>query len=107
MTSGTPASNLPARRDAESQDDDELVDAIPVLGPVRPARDVQAVSVAPLARQAAVVATTSFLAGAAAIVLVRGRRSRRHRIKLRGGGRKGRKVVASHSFLVDVHVLGR
>lgn len=104
MNPGTSASNLPAPRDAEQQDEYEPVDAVPVLDTPRA---VQSVSVAPLARQAAVVAGTSFVCGAAAIVLVRGRRSRRQRIKLRGGRRRGRKVVSSHSFLVDVHVLHR
>lgn len=100
-----PASNLPAPRDAEPHDEYEDVDAVPVLGTVR---DVEPVAVTPIAVQAAAVAATSFLAGAAAIVLVKsGRRSRRHRIKLRGRRRRGQKVVSSHSFLVDVHVLGR
>ncbi|MFA9269606.1 MAG: hypothetical protein ACEQSX_02440 [Baekduiaceae bacterium] len=105
MTPGSSASNLPAPRDAEPPlDEYEPVDAVPVLDTPR---EIQPVSVAPLARQAAAVAATSFLCGATAIVLVRGRRARRHRIKLRGGRRRGQKVVSSHSFLVDVHVLGR
>ncbi len=103
MNPGPSASNLPAPRDAEPQDEYESVDAVPVLDTPR---EIQQVSVAPLARQAAAVAATSFLCGATAIVLVRGRRSRRHRVKLRGR-RRGQKVVSSHSFLVDVHVLGR
>jgi hypothetical protein len=104
VTLGSSAGNLPAPRDAEPLDDYEPVDAVPVLDTPRA---VPTVSVAPLARQAAAVAATGFLCGATAIVLVRGRRSRRHRIKLRGSRRRGPKVVSSHSFLVDVHVLSR
>lgn len=103
MTPGSSASNLPAPRDDGPQDEYESVDAVPVLDAPR---DLQPVSVAPIAVQAAAVAAGSFLAGATAIALVKGRRHRRHRIRLRGR-RRGRKVVASHSFLVDVHVLGR
>lgn len=106
MSPGSSARNLPAPRDAEPGADDEYeaVDAVPVLDAPREVQ--QPVSVAPIAVQAAAVAGASFLAGATAIVLVKGRRHRRHRIRLRGR-RRGQKIVASHSFLVDVHVLGR
>jgi hypothetical protein len=101
---GSSASNLPARRDTEpDRDEYEAVDAVPVLDTPR---EVQQASVAPIVVRAAAVAGASFFAGATAIALVKGRRHRRHRLRLRGR-RRGQKVVASHSFLVDVHVLGR
>lgn len=106
MSPGSSASNLPAPRDADAaaaHDEYEAVDAVPVLDAPR---EVQQVSVAPIAVQAAAVAGASFLAGATAIAIVKGRRHRRHRIRGRGR-RRGQKIVASHSFLVDVHVLGR
>lgn len=56
--------------------------------------------------QAAAVAATSFVAGLATIAAWRGRhtrRVRRARRRTRGLG----PVVASRSFLVDVHVLGQ
>lgn len=59
--------------------------------------------------QAAAVACTGFVAGAATAVAVRG--ARRHRA-VRAGRRKGKgggalSVVASRTFLVDIHMLGR
>jgi hypothetical protein len=77
------------------------VDALPVLAEpavIEPARAT------PVATQAAVVAATSFVAGVATIAMVRSHPLRR----LRAGRRRrdlGR-VVASRTFLVDVHVLG-
>ena len=83
-------------------DDAPEVDALPVLAESttidhqRPA--------APVAMQAAVVAATSFAAGVATIAVVRShplRRLRRSRRRRRELGR----VVASRTFLVDVHML--
>jgi hypothetical protein len=84
--------------------DDEApeVDALPVLAEAtvierRPAP-------APVAMQAAVVAATSFAAGVATIAVVRSHPLRR----LRTSRRRRRdltRVVASRSFLVDVHML--
>jgi hypothetical protein len=68
-----------------------------VLEPVRPAGQVAA--------QAAAVAATTFVAGAGLAALVRGRRTRGG---LLGGRRRARRdlpVVATRSFLVDVHLL--
>jgi hypothetical protein len=83
----------------------EEVDAVPVLAdphvlePVRPPGQ--------LVVQAAAVAATSFVAGAATVAVVRrhrvrkaAKRSRRAKAKALGS------VVASRSFLVDVHLLG-
>jgi hypothetical protein len=65
------------------------------VAPVRPA-------LPPAAVQAAAVAATGFAAGMATVAVVRRRRVRR---AARKRGPLG-KVVASRSFLVDVHVLG-
>jgi hypothetical protein len=88
----------------EPPDDEEFeeVDAVPVLGEVgavesrRPAGQV-------VARQAAAVAATSFAAGIATVALARAHRVRRARRRAR---RTMAPIVASRSFLVDVHQLG-
>ena len=78
------------------------MDALPVLADataIEPARP------APLAVQAAAVAATTFVAGAATIAIARriGRGGLRRRRRKRALGQ----VVATRSFLVDVHVLDR
>jgi hypothetical protein len=59
--------------------------------------------------QAAVAAATGFVAGAATLALVRRRSARR---PVRPGARRtrtddGLSIVATRSFLVDVHLIGR
>jgi hypothetical protein len=82
--------------------DVEEVDAVPVLTagtelePRRPAGQV-------VARQAAAVAATSFAAGVATVAIARAHKVRRARRRAR---RAIGPVVASRSFLVDVHLLG-
>jgi hypothetical protein len=83
--------------------DVEEVDAMPVLDdagttiePRRPPGQV-------VVRQAAAVAATSFAAGVATVALARATKVRRARRRAR---RTMAPVVASRSFLVDVHVLG-
>jgi hypothetical protein len=82
--------------------DVEEVDAVPVLSeagtlePPRPAGQV-------VVRQAAAVAATSFAAGVATVALARAHRGRRARRRAR---RTMAPIVASRSFLVDVHLLG-
>jgi hypothetical protein len=81
--------------------DVEEVDAVPVLAPpgaVEPARPAGQLVV----RQAAAVAATSFAAGVATVVLARAGRVRRARRRSQAVG----PVIASRSFLVDVHLLG-
>jgi hypothetical protein len=62
-------------------------------------------------RQAAIVAGAGLVAGAATVAAVRAVRgttqSSRSKLLRRGKGKAPNKVVASRSFLVDVHVLGR
>ena len=83
--------------------DIEEVDAVPVLSetgaalePRRPAGQV-------VVRQAAAVAATSFAAGIATVALARAHKGRRAR---RRSQRAMAPIVASRSFLVDVHLLG-
>jgi hypothetical protein len=83
-------------------DDAPEVDALPVLA--EPTTIDHQRPPAPVAMQAAVVAATSFAAGVATIAVVR-----RHPLRrLRNGRRRKRelgRVVASRTFLVDVHLL--
>ena len=83
--------------------DIEEVDAVPVLSdtgaalePRRPAGQV-------VVRQAAAVAATSFAAGVVTVALARAHRIRRARRRSQRGMAP---IVASRSFLVDVHLLG-
>ncbi len=90
----------------EPQTSEELIEA----GPVRPlpvrsqgrSIEIWGREVGPLA----VAATAGAAAGVAAIAVARAARSTR-RPPRRGLFRRREKVVASRSFLVDVHVLGR
>lgn len=91
-----------ARLDPAAGDVEE-VDAVPVLSeagttlePRRPAGQV-------VVRQAAAVAATSFAAGVATVALARATKVRRARRRAR---RTVAPIVASRSFLVDVHLLG-
>jgi hypothetical protein len=89
-----------ARFDAVAGDVEE-VDALPVLseaGPLERRRVAGQIVV----RQAAAVAATSFAAGVATVAVARvakGRRARRRSRRAVG------QVVASRTFLVDVHLL--
>jgi hypothetical protein len=104
---------------AESDDDVEVVDALPVPeGPQ--AREVPApapvaepsrgglVVAAPVAVQAAAVAVTGFAAGAATVAVVRRHRARKVLKARRKETRKALgEVRATRSFLVDIHLLNR
>ena len=84
-------------------DDDDApeVDALPVLA--EPTTVEEHRPPAPVAVQAAVVAATSFAAGVATIAVVRS-----HPLRRLGRRRRRRelgRVVASRTFLVDVHLL--
>lgn len=83
-------------------DEGPEVDALPVLA--EPTTIEQRRSPAPVAVQAAVVAATSFAAGMATIAVVRSHPLRRLRMGRRRRRDVGR-VLASRSFLVDVHLL--
>jgi hypothetical protein len=83
----------------------EVLDGVPVLA--EDVRDVEPVrppgALLPAAVQTAAVVGVSVMAGAAAVAIV-------HRRKARRLARRRRRtiapVLASRSFLVDVHVLG-
>ena len=82
----------------------EELDGVPVLAEEARALPVPPNgAVTPVAVQTMAVMGASMVAGAAAVALVRGRRGRRlDRRRRRAIG----PVVASRSFLVDIHVLG-
>lgn len=85
-------------------------DDLPVVAEVRTLEPVRGPSNP--AVQAAAVAATGFVAGAATVALAR-RRARRAAAPVRGRRRpRGRvaelgEVVASRSFLVDIHLLNK
>jgi hypothetical protein len=83
----------------------EVVDGLPVPAGHGP---IEVAVPAPVpARQAAALAATGFVAGAATVAVVnrrRGRVPRRKRKKAKGGLGE---IVSSNSFLVDVHLLKR
>jgi hypothetical protein len=84
----------------------EEVDGLPVVSEPRAIEAARAPLVP--ARQAAALAATGFVAGAATVAVVHRRRGRvvgrkRRRRKLAGIG----EIVSSNSFLVDVHLLRR
>jgi hypothetical protein len=89
----------------EGVDAVETVDAVPVLVQARPL----AAAPAPLpAVQAAAVAATSFVAGAATLALVR-RHSARKAVR-RSATRRAADmlpIVGSRTFIVDVHLLAK
>jgi hypothetical protein len=85
------------------EDDAEVVDGLPVMAEshaIEPARGTVP------ARQAAALAANGFVAGAATVAVLNRRRGRVPRRGRRKGGALG-EVVASNSFLVDVHLIRR
>jgi hypothetical protein len=86
-------------------EDGEVVNGVPVLAEevreVEPQRTPGALS--PATVQTAAVVGASVMAGAAAVALVQRRRARRVARRRRS---MLAPVLASRSFLVDVHVLG-
>jgi hypothetical protein len=98
---------MPSPVDAEIVSDEGTVDGVPVLAEVRALEPVTP-AVLP-AVQAAAAAATGFVAGAATLALVRRRSARklaRGRGRQRRGG-EGLSIVASRSFLVDVHLIAK
>lgn len=85
---------------------EETVESTPVLAEVRAVQAQSAVALP--AVQAAAVAATGFVAGAATLALVR-----RHSARKLARSRQPRRaldalpIVGSRSFLVDVHLIGR
>jgi|SRR5215207_8528856 len=87
----------------------EVVDAVPVEDGAGGKVEVARAGTPPVVRQAAAVAATSLVAGVATVLAARqarGLRSRRRARRVaRGRAALPGTVVASRSFLVDVHVL--
>ena len=93
-------------------------DLLPVLAEVRPIEreergsEVDRPAVASPAVQAAAVAATGFVAGAATVALARRHAARKaNPLKRRRGRKRGNDLVgdvlATRSFLVDIHLLNR
>ena len=84
---------------------EEVVDAVPVLAE---SRAVEPLSARP-AVQAAAVAATSFVAGAATIAVMRRRGARKALRRRKRSTRAGEvlEIVSSRSFLIDVHLVNR
>jgi hypothetical protein len=88
----------------------EVVDGLPVPADEAPVADTsaRAVPVAAVpAVQAAALAATGFVAGAATAAVVARRRARPSRRKRRKSKGAIGDIVASNSFLVDVHLVRR
>ncbi|MDQ6822381.1 MAG: hypothetical protein M3076_18945 [Actinomycetota bacterium] len=88
--------------------DEETVDGLPVLAEVRPLAPVSPPQVP--AVQAAAAAATGFFAGAATIVLVRRRNSRRLARASRRAPRRASEalpIVGSRTFIIDVHLVAK
>ena len=83
-------------------EDVEEVDAVPVLAADGAALAAQRSQGAVVVKQAAAVAVGSFAAGMATVAAVRMGKS----VASRRRSRKRLPIVASRSFLVDVHLLG-
>ena len=91
--------------DATQEPEDEVVEGLPVL-----ASDVRVVEVEPRpvpARQAAALAATGFVAGAATVAIVHRRKAQVAPRRLKKKKGRGLDVLSSSSFLVDVHLLRR
>ncbi len=95
-------------RAAPDTDDEEVVDGLPVVAEVRAIERPSAVALP--AVQAAAAAATGFVAGAATIALVRRHSARkRARVQRRAQRRPADMlpIIATRTFLVDVHVLAK
>jgi hypothetical protein len=87
------------------EDEGEVVDGLPVVAEPRTLESSAARPLVP-ARQAAALAATGFVAGAATVAVVQRRRARVGSRRRRKRGGLG-EIVASNSFLVDVHLIRR
>jgi len=90
----------------ELEPDEEVVDGLPVLAEVRTVERAAPAQLPVI--QAAAVAATGFVAGAATLALVK-RRSVRKLARRRGSRRAVEMlpIVASRTFVVDVHLVGK
>jgi hypothetical protein len=87
--------------------EEEVVDGLPVLAAdVRVIEPVPAAGAVP-AKQAAAIAATTFVAGAATVAMVNRRRTKMPLRKRKKSKSAIGEIVGSNSFLVDVHLLRR
>ncbi len=106
-----PHSGRPPILDAEIVEvrEEVAVDGVPVLAEVRPL-PAAAPTLLP-AVQAAAVAATGFVAGAATLALVRRHSARRldrkRMLAQRRRGTEALPILATRSFLVDVHLIAK
>ena len=104
----TPNAESEERTPEELEEVEETVDGLPVLSEVRAIERPSAASLP--AVQAAAVAATGFVAGAATIALVK-RRSARKLARARPSAPRRAAdmlpIVGSLTFLIDVHLIGR
>jgi hypothetical protein len=84
----------------------EEVDAVPVLGEEAVALEPRPAAGVVVARQAAAVAATSFAAGVVTVAAVRAGRAVRAKRRARRRASHLPPVLATRSFLIDVHLLG-
>jgi hypothetical protein len=91
--------------DEDAELEEEVVDGLPVV--VEPAVVESRAAVLVPTRQAAALAATGFMAGAATVAVVSHRRSRRAARKRKKRIGTIGEIVSSNSFLVDVHLLRR
>ena len=85
----------------------EEVDAVPVLADeARALQRTDAPAGIVVAKQAAAVAATSFAAGVVTVAAFRGARAVRARRRSRRRANQLAPVLATRSFLIDVHLLG-
>jgi hypothetical protein len=94
--------------DTPTEPGEEVVDGLPVLAEVRTIEHPTQASLP--AVQAAAAAATGFVAGAATIALIKRRAARKAARIGKFGPRRAADmlpIVASRSFLVDVHVIGK
>jgi hypothetical protein len=85
----------------------EEVDAVPVLADdARALQRPDAAAGVVVVKQAAAVAATSFAAGVVTVAAVRGARAVRARRRTRRKANQLAPVLATRSFLIDVHLLG-
>jgi len=94
--------------DPDISNEGEVVDGLPV--PAEPAlvpEPVRPALVPVPAVQAAALAATGFVAGAATAAVVARRRARPSRRRRRKGKGAIGEIVTSNSFLVDVHLIRR
>jgi hypothetical protein len=92
---------------AEDIVEGEVVDGLPVVPGDAPSPEpLRQASVPVAAKQAAALAATGFVAGAATVAVVAHRRGRVARKRRKRKGVVG-EIVGSNSFLVDVHLVRR